>query len=85
VRHDAAGVNQIRDMFYARFATDTTAVLRITRVNSHAVWGNYAVVSVVREHRARGITTIDAATTGSVYALHRVDREWRLLALVRTW
>jgi hypothetical protein len=78
-------VNQIRDMFFARFANDTTAVLRLTRVNAYAMWENYALVSVVRERQARGITAVAGATTGSVYALHRVGREWRLLALVRTW
>jgi hypothetical protein len=84
VRHSAAGVNQIRDMFFARFGSDTTAVLRITRVNAHALWENYAIVSVVRERLSRGVMTIAGATTGSVYAMHRVGREWRLLAVVRT-
>jgi hypothetical protein len=84
VRFDAAGVNQIRDMFFARFAADTTAVLRITRVNAYAVWENYAIVSVVRDRQSRGVTPV-AGGTGTVYALHRVGREWRLLAVVRTW
>jgi hypothetical protein len=83
VRSDAAGANQIRDMFFARFANDTGAVLRITRVNAHAMWENYAIVSVVRERQSRGVMSVDGGT-GAVYALHRVGREWRLLAVVRT-
>ncbi len=85
VRYSAAGVNAIRDMFFARFANDTSAVLRLTRVNAYGVWDNYAIVSVIRERLSRGITPVAGATTGSVYAFHRVGREWRLLAVVRAW
>jgi hypothetical protein len=85
VRHDAGGANEIRDMFFARFASDTTAVLRLTRVNAHAMWGDYAIVSVSRERQSRGIATVAGTATGSVYAFHRVAGEWRLLAVVRTW
>lgn len=85
VRHTAEGANEIRNMFFARFANDTTAVLRLTRVNAYGMWGDYAIVSVSRERQARGITPLAGETTGSVYAFHRVNREWRLLAVVRTW
>jgi hypothetical protein len=85
VRFSAAGANEIRDMFYARFKSDTNAVLRLTRVNAYGMWDNFAVVSVIRERLARGITPLAGATTGSVYAFHRVGREWRLIALVRSW
>jgi hypothetical protein len=85
VRYSAAGVNEIRDMFFARFAKDTSAVLRITRVNAYGMWENYAVVSVVRERLARGITPLEGKSSGTVYAFHRVGAEWRLIAVVRTW
>jgi hypothetical protein len=85
VEHGPEGVRRVRDAFASIHVGDTAAVLRHTRVNAYALWGDYAIVGVVREAEDRGVIPMPDRRTGAVYAFHRVDGEWRLLALVRNW
>lgn len=85
VEHEPGAVPRVRDAFVAIHGQDTSAVLRHTRVNAWALWGDYAIVGVVRAAEDRGFVPIEKDATGAVYAFHRVDGEWRLLALVRNW
>ena len=85
VGYGAEGMNSLRNLFFARHQNDTTAVLHDARVTAHAIWQDYALVSVLREAEARGVIPIEGKMTGAVYAFHRVDGEWRLLAFAKNW
>jgi hypothetical protein len=85
VGYGPTALNDVRNFFFSRHRGDTSAVLRTTRVNAHALWGDYAVIGVLREKELHGVIALPRETTGAVYAFHRVAGEWRLLALVRDW
>jgi hypothetical protein len=85
VEYGPGAVSRVRDAFVALHGQDTTAVLRHTRVNAYALWGDYAIVGVVRAAEDRGFVPLPRDATGAVYAFHRAEGEWRLLALVRNW
>jgi hypothetical protein len=85
VGYGPAAISDLRNFFFSRHANDTSAVLHSVRVNAHAMWENYAIVGVVRDVDRRGAVPVERESTGAVYAFHRVDTEWRLLAVVRSW
>ena len=84
VEYGPDGVKRVRDAFVA-LHRDSSAVLRHTRVNAHAMWRDYAIISVVREAEDRGVVPLPKLTSGAVYLFHRAEGEWRLLAVIRNW
>jgi len=84
VEYGSGGVKRVRDAFVA-LHRDSAVVLRHTRVNAHAMWGDYAIISVVRAAEDRGVVPLPNLTGGAVYLFHRAEGEWRLLAVVRNW
>jgi hypothetical protein len=85
VEHGPDAVGRVRDAFVAIHGQDTAAVLRHTRVNAYALWGDYAIISVVRQAEDRGFVPLPRESTGAAFAFHRVNGEWRLLAVIRNW
>ena len=85
VGYGPAGIADLRNFFFSRHANDTSAMLHSIRVNAHAMWQDYAIISVVRDVDRRGSVPIQRESSGTVYAFHRVGAEWRLLAVVRNW
>jgi len=80
------GLKQAREAFYSRIgATDSTSVFTYTRLRAVVVWRDYAVVAVNRPAERRGIQQLPVGEGGASYIFHRADKEWRLLAIARTW
>jgi hypothetical protein len=80
------GVKRVRDFFFSSArGRDSGAVLRHTRVNAYSMWGDYAIVAVQRDAEYRGVIPVQGESSGAVYAFHRAEGEWRLLALIRNW
>ena len=80
-----SGVARLRDAYYAANAHLPNAVLIYTKVRSLSVWRDYAVVSVNRPAEQRGILQLPQGGGGATYIFRRVDGEWRLLVIARTW
>ena len=80
-----SGVARLRDAYYAANADLPNAVLLYTKVRALNVWRDYAVVSVNRPAEQRGILQLPQGGGGATYIFRRVDGEWRLLVIARTW
>lgn len=80
-----AGLNEVRDKFFAAHPGDTTAILTYSQVIATVLWTDYAVVAVNRPAEQMGAMKLRQGTGGVTYLFHFANGEWRLLAIVRTW
>ena len=80
-----SGVARLRDAYYAANASLPNAVLIYTKVRALSIWRDYAVVSVNRPAEEKGVLQLQKGGGGATYIFHRVDGEWRLLVIARTW
>lgn len=85
VETGAAGINRLRDQFFATTREDVSSVLTYTHVIAVAYWRDYAVVAVNRPAELRGALLQKKTAGGAAYLFHRVDGEWRLVTITRTW
>lgn len=81
----AAGLNRLRDEFFAQSREDVASVMTYTHVIAVAYWRDYAVIAVNRPAEIRGAVLQKKTAGGAAYLFHRVDGEWRLLTITRTW
>ncbi|MBX9929088.1 MAG: hypothetical protein K2X99_09265, partial [Gemmatimonadaceae bacterium] len=79
------GLRSLRDRFFSRHAADERAILQYTRVTVLAQWLDYGVVTIDRPMERQGAMQLREGQGGATYLFHRVQGEWRLLAIVRTW
>lgn len=79
------GLDAARDAYYAANAKDPNSIFEYTRVRAMVIWDDYAVVAVNRPVESRGIVKLPRGAGGASYIFHRVDGEWRLLVIARTW
>lgn len=80
-----SGVMKLRDAYYAANANVPNAVLLYTRIRALTVWNDYAVVAVNRPAEQRAVVQLPQGGGGGSYIFHRVNGEWRLLVIARTW
>ena len=80
-----SGVAKLRDAYYVAHANIPNAVLLYTRIRVLTVWNDFAVVAVNRPAEQRGILQLPQGGGGASYIFHRVNGEWRLLVIARTW
>lgn len=85
VRSGSEGLNSFRDDFFAQAGHQPNAALVYTNVITLVPWRGYAVVAVNRPAELRGAVLQKKTAGGAVYLFHRVNGEWRLLAIPRTW
>lgn len=79
------GLRRARDRFYAAAGHDVNSILTYARIRAAVVWKDFAVIGVNRPAEQRGIVELPKGAGGAAYIFHRVNREWRLLAITRTW
>lgn len=79
------GLNRLRDQFFALTKPDVPSVMTYTHVIAVAYWRDYAVVAVNRPAELRGAVLQKKTAGGAAYLFHRVDGQWRLLTITRTW
>jgi hypothetical protein len=79
------GLNRFRDEFFALSGDNPDAVLTYTNVIAVAVWRDYAVVAVNRPAELKGAILRKKTAGGAAYLFHRVNGQWRLLTITRTW
>ncbi|MFN2399823.1 MAG: hypothetical protein ABR543_14480 [Gemmatimonadaceae bacterium] len=80
-----AGLRKARDKFYAAAGHDANSVFTYVRIRAAVVWKNFAVIGVNRPAEQRGIVELPKGAGGAAYIFHRLNGEWRLLAITRTW
>ncbi|HUF30721.1 MAG TPA: hypothetical protein VMM77_08625 [Gemmatimonadaceae bacterium] len=85
VRSGSEGLNSFRDEFFAASGHEANSALVYTNVIALVPWRGYAVVAVNRPAELRGAVLQKKTTGGAVYLFHRVNNEWRLLTITRTW
>jgi hypothetical protein len=85
VESGPAGLNRLRDQFFALSRADVSSVMTYTHVIAVAYWRDYAVLAVNRPAELRGAVLQKKTAGGSAYLFHRVNGEWRLLTITRTW
>jgi hypothetical protein len=79
------GLHRLRDEFFAQTRDDVASVMTYTHVIAVAYWRDYAVVAVNRPAELRGAVLQKKTAGGAAYLFHRVQGEWRLLTITRTW
>lgn len=79
------GLNRFRDAFFMLSGDIPNAVLTYTNVIAVAVWRGFGVVAVNRPAELKGSVLHQKTAGGAAYMFHRVDGEWRLLTITRTW
>ncbi|HSJ62450.1 MAG TPA: hypothetical protein VK922_00970 [Gemmatimonadaceae bacterium] len=80
-----AGLNRLRDDFFVKSRDDVSSVMTYTHVIAVAYWRDYAVIAVNRPAELRGAVLTNKTAGGAAYLFHRVDGEWQLLTITRTW
>jgi hypothetical protein len=80
-----SGLLKLRDAYYAANASIANAVLLYTRLRAVTIWNDYAVVAVNRPAEQRGVLQLPQGGGGGSYIFHRVNGEWRLVVIARTW
>jgi hypothetical protein len=81
----AEGMIHARDEFFRAHGSDSTAVLEVTEVAPIVRWRDWAAVAVRHLRSDRGLTVDQAGKGGASYLMRRVQNEWRLVAVTRTW
>ena len=79
------GLKRFRDTFFALSGGNPNAVLTYVNVLAVVEWRGYGVVAVNRPAERQGALLHKETAGGATYVFHRVDDEWRLLAIARTW
>lgn len=82
------GDSALRAARTAYFARDSRpdATFDYARVGPLVTWGDYGVATVRRRSDFRsGASAVKNDAVSASYLFHRVDREWRLLAIARSW
>ena len=79
------GLNRMRDEFFALSREDVNSTMTYTNVIAVAFWRDYAVVAVNRPAELRGAVLQKKTAGGAAYLFHRVNGEWRVLTITRTW
>jgi hypothetical protein len=75
-----------RDEFFAvRGSKDPESELSYIVVAPMVIWREWALVGVDRPREKAGIAIRSGSNGGAAYLMHRVGRQWRLLAVVRSW
>ena len=84
--YGARAQKQLRDDFFTEIGSrNPDGYLSYGLVAPVVVWRDWGIVTV-RRPRERGGVELDAGSNGgATYLLHRVDGEWRLLSIVRSW
>lgn len=85
VRSGESGLNSFRDEFFALTKENPNAVMAYTHVIALVHWRGYAVVAVNRPAELRGAVLHKKTAGGAAYIFRRVDGEWRLVTITRTW
>ena len=82
----ADGNKRAREEFFAAIGSkDPKSELAYVRVAPVLIWRDWALVAVVRPRDRAGVEIGSGSNGGATYMLHRVEGEWRLLSIVRTW
>ena len=79
------GMTHARDEFFHAYGADSTSVLEVIQVAPIVRWRDWAAVSVRRLLSDRGVTVDQSGKGGASYLMRRVQNEWRLVAVTRTW
>lgn len=80
------GQLRARDEFFAAVGSrNPTAELRYIVVAPMVLWKGYAMVGVRRPQELGGVQVDGSNRGGAAYLFRQVGKEWRLLAIVRTW
>ncbi|MEP6764647.1 MAG: hypothetical protein ABJB66_10070 [Gemmatimonadaceae bacterium] len=79
------GLARARDEFFRAYGADTTSVLEVIALSPIVRWREWAVVGVKRLRSDRGISVGQVGKGGTSYLMRRVQNEWRLVAVTRTW
>lgn len=79
------GLNRMRDEFFALTRPGVPSVMTYTSVIALAYWRDYAVIAVNRPAELKGAVLQKKTAGGAAYIFRRVDGEWRLLTITRTW
>jgi hypothetical protein len=85
IGYGPAAVNELRNWYYGKFGSEPDSALRYVRLTSHAMVGDYAVLSVERESERQGTVPLPQFRSGASYVLHKVGSEWRLIGYARVW
>jgi hypothetical protein len=80
-----SGLNRLRDEFFATIRPDLPETMTYSSIIAVVEWRGYAVVAVNRPAELRGAVLQKKTAGGAAYLFHRVDGEWRLLTITRTW
>ena len=77
---------RLRDQFFTEMGSRTPdAYLNYVVVAPVVVWRNWGLIAVNRPRERGGVELGTESNGGATYLLHRVDGEWRLLSIVRSW
>lgn len=81
----AGGLVHARDEFFHAHGADSTSVMEVIQVAPIVRWRDWAAVGVRRLRADRGIAVGQPGKGGASYLMRRVQNEWRLVAVTRTW
>ncbi|MEO7520367.1 MAG: hypothetical protein ABIW79_00995, partial [Gemmatimonas sp.] len=73
------------EFFVAVGSKDPTSELSYIRVAPVLLWREWGVITVNRPRERAGIEIGVGSNGGATYLMRRVDGEWRLLSIVRSW
>ncbi len=79
------GLRAARDAFFAAVGKNHDEIFTYTRIRASVVWQDYAVVAVNRPTERRAVLQMGSGGGGASYIFHRVNDEWRLVVIARTW
>lgn len=75
-----------RDQYYTSYGSkNPDAVFSYWLVAPVVIWKEWALVGVDRPKERGGIEVGSPGNGGAVYLMRRVDKQWRLLSVVRAW
>ena len=85
VASGAEGLKSFRDTFFMLAGDIPNAVMTYTHVIGVAEWRGYGVVAVNRPAERQGAVLHKKTAGGAAYLFRRVNGEWRLVTITRTW